>query len=618
MLLHPCSGAPVRLESVTICNFRCYREEISTTFADLTAFVGKNDIGKSTILEALEIFFNNETVKIDSDDRHIHSTDSTISITCEFSDLPASIRLDATASTDLKSEFLLTAKGTLKVRKTFDCGKQKVAQEVAILAHHPTANGLDNLLELKEKELQALVKARGLEVSLKGNPGMRKALWAAEADLQQREVSLSISKAKEDTKRIWDEIEGHLPIYALFQSDRKSQDSDGEVQNPMKAAVAAALAEVQPEIDAIQLKIKAKAEAIAAETHSALISLDAALAKELKPEFNPPTAAKWNGLFSINMATDGIPLNKRGSGVRRLVLVSFFRAEAQRKMKIASKRRIIYAIEEPETSQHPKNQKLLLEALQSLSGEAGCQVIMTTHSPGLVSELQADGVRFVTRDDAGVLQVRAGSSVFGEIAAALGVTPDSRVRVLFCVEGPTDVQAFKALSSALHKTDCTIPDLTSDERVAFVVMGGSTLNQWVNEHYLKGLGRKQLHIYDSDVPAYEVSQAQVNGWNDGSQAFRTSKQEIECYLHTDAIREAYGVDVAVHDRPPTKGESVGTLFGIAYSAAQGHNGAMKEDKAKVYLARKAYACMTSARIAERDPEGEVQGWFRCLASMITS
>ena len=52
-------------------NFRCYKETISIDFDNLTTFIGKNDIGKSTILEALEIFFNNDLVKIDSSDANI-------------------------------------------------------------------------------------------------------------------------------------------------------------------------------------------------------------------------------------------------------------------------------------------------------------------------------------------------------------------------------------------------------------------------------------------------------------------------------------------------------------------------------------------------------------------
>ena len=50
------------IKSVTIKNFRGYRGTTKIEFDDLTVFVGKNDIGKSTILEALDIFFNDKPV----------------------------------------------------------------------------------------------------------------------------------------------------------------------------------------------------------------------------------------------------------------------------------------------------------------------------------------------------------------------------------------------------------------------------------------------------------------------------------------------------------------------------------------------------------------------------
>jgi len=39
----------MKLEQVKIKNFRGYREEISINIGDMTAFVGKNNIGKSTL-----------------------------------------------------------------------------------------------------------------------------------------------------------------------------------------------------------------------------------------------------------------------------------------------------------------------------------------------------------------------------------------------------------------------------------------------------------------------------------------------------------------------------------------------------------------------------------------
>lgn len=43
---------------------------------------------------------------------------------------------------------------------------------------------------------------------------------------------------------------------------------------------------------------------------------------------------------------------------------------------------------------------------------------------------------------------------------------------------------------------------------------------------------------------------------------------------------------------------------------------MKDDKAKIKLAEKAFPLMTAAMIQERDPEGEVNGWFRKIQTML--
>lgn len=608
----------MRLEAVSIINFRCYGEEVRVEFDDLTTFVGRNDIGKSTILEALEIFFNGDIVSMEQDDAHVHNADRTVSITCEFSELPPTLTLDAGAETTLADEYLLTKDGRLKIRKTFDCKNKKPSAEVLVIANHPTAASCSNLLELKEKELQKKVKDLGIEVPLKGNPGMRHAIWAANGDLQLQEVAIPVGRPKEDVKRIWDQIEPYLPMFALFQSDRSSRDSDEEVQSPMKAAVAAAIAEVQEDIARIQAKVREKAEEIARNTHAALATIDPNLASELTPQFSPPTAAKWQGLFSLSLNTDdGIPLNKRGSGVRRLVLVSFFKAEAERRLKTSAKRSIIYAVEEPETAQHPNNQRILIDSFKVLSEDSGCQVLLTTHSPGFASSLPQDSIRYVSRHPGSKKpQIQSGVDAFGEVAEALGVTPDSRVQVLLCVEGPTDVLALKALSIALHQADATLPNLACDDRLAFVVLGGGTLEHWVNQHYLRGLNKREVHIYDGDVPEYAESARKVNERENGSWAVVTTKHEIESYLHKEAISMAFGFDIEVTDHP-VEGKATPKIFGEAFVAHSGTGKPLKDSNAKRKLAQQAFPRMTAAMLDERDPDGEVRGWFRRLGDMLT-
>lgn len=108
----------MKLKLITIENFRCYKYCISVAFDDLTTFVGKNDIGKSTILDALlEIFFNNDTVKIDNKDPNIHSDSKIVSISCDFTELPTSIILDSGEVTSLSAEHLTIADDTLRIKK---------------------------------------------------------------------------------------------------------------------------------------------------------------------------------------------------------------------------------------------------------------------------------------------------------------------------------------------------------------------------------------------------------------------------------------------------------------------------------------------------------------------
>lgn len=52
----------MKIKNIRIKNFRGYMQETIIDFNDLTVFVGRNDAGKSTILEALDLFFNDGVV----------------------------------------------------------------------------------------------------------------------------------------------------------------------------------------------------------------------------------------------------------------------------------------------------------------------------------------------------------------------------------------------------------------------------------------------------------------------------------------------------------------------------------------------------------------------------
>lgn len=604
----------MKLKTVRIENFRCY-EDITIEFDALTTIVGKNDIGKSSILEALEIFFNNETVKIDPTDVNIHSEgNKVVSITCDFINLPDTLVLDADAETNLAEEYLTIADDTLRVRKQFDCSKSKPAETVTIIANHPNLPDLESLLSLKESDLKKIIRDNAIESPLNGNPIMRKNIWShfdAQYLLEEQEISVAMA----GTKDIWSQLQKYLPTYALFQSDRSSKDSDDEVQDPMKNAIKEALRQAQGQIDAIQQKVREEAEKIADETYEALKKISPELAHNLTPKFTPPTAAKWNGLFSINMATDeGIPLNKRGSGVRRMILVSFFKAAADRRAKEDSRTDVIYAIEEPETGQHPSNQKILIDSFYDLANSGNSQVVLTTHSPNLSKELPLESIRFVTRDNENkplVLACTPDNDVIEKVFDALGILPDVKphVKVVICVEGPTDVIAMHSFNRCLREHYPDMVNLENNPEVMMIPLGGSILKHWADYQYLKKLNCKEFHIYDNDVATYQATVDVINGRGDGSWAGLTQKREIENYLHQDAINETYGVNVE------TDSDGVPKRFGAAYSALMGWDG-LKDNNAKTRLSKVFKEAMNYNRLIDRDPNGEVKGWFDRIEGML--
>lgn len=397
----------MRLHSIKLKNFRSYKEETEVILDDLTAFVGKNDIGKSTVLEALDIFFNdgkgNYVVKLDKDDVNKSAQaerDNVIHISAVFTNLPESITIDTTNPTTFEDEYLLNANGQLEVIKKYS---NAGAAKVFIKANHPTNPNCADLLLKKIKDYKDIIRTQGIECENQTiNAVMRKAIWEHfEDSLQLQEIEIDTSK--EDAKNIWDKIQSYLPQYSLFQSDRKNSDNDSEVQDPLKKAVSQILADqdVISMFETIAQKVSTHLNEVSNATLAKLREMNPDIANSLTPIIPTASALKWVDVFkNVSITGDeNIPINKRGSGVKRLILLNFFRAEAERRMQSGNSQSIIYAIEEPETSQHTDHQRLLINAFRELSQADNTQVLLTTHSSFIVKGLDFENLRLIKVDD---------------------------------------------------------------------------------------------------------------------------------------------------------------------------------------------------------------------------
>jgi len=537
----------MRIKRLILKNFRIFKETTIIDFDNLTAFIGKNDIGKSTILDALDIFFNGKDaqVKLDREDISKGADSDEILIGVAFENFPQKLIVDVTVPTNLKEEFLLNKDGLLEIHKKYANGDIK-KEQVYIVANHPAHESLKDLLTLKISELKQ--RAQELDVDLSDEDKriasrIRKAIRNKfiDEDIELEETEIPVNK--EGAKQIWEQLKSYLPLYALFKVDRPNVDQDSEVQDPMKIAITKILREqeLQSKLEEVHEKVKRAITEIANETINKLQEMNPEIAQELKPIVPEP---KWESVFKgITISSDeGIPLNKRGSGVRRLILLNFFRAEAEKKKEERNVQNIIYAFEEPETSQHPDHQHKLIDAFLSLSERDDTQIILTTHSPGIAGLLPIENLRFLYKQNDKVVVEYGSDDILEKIAESLGVLPSvdkdkiDKLKLIVCVEGPTDVEFFKRLS---RKIDDLKVDFENDQRIIIIPLGGSTLKYWVDNHYLRKLGLPEIHIYDGDKEENKTKSEQVNARGDGSKAYTTTKKEIENYVHPKTLEDIF-------------------------------------------------------------------------------
>ena len=438
----------MRLKKFIIENFRGYKEaEIKV--GDFTTIVGKNDVGKSALMEAMDIFFNDK--KLDIEDRNIYSGEEDIVLTAIFDNVPEKIRLDANAYTSLRNEYLLNSDGDLEIKRVFS--GERLTKKDYIVAYFPDDDFVKEIHSLTidklRKKYKDLISDVDQRVSSQIRVEVLKQSVKKGAKLKNVEIQISNTKLRD----INDQIYRELPLFQLFKSDRSNTDSDSEIQDPIKAIVKSTLVnekDIITKLNDVVNEVKDAVSKTAQETLNMLKDMNEDLANDLTPHLSTP---KWESVFKFSLETDsGIPLNKRGSGVRRLILLNFFRSQAKKKLIEKEKNgNIIYAFEEPETAQHPSNQKMLIDSLKKISDNEYTQILITTHSPEIAKITPREDINLVKKINEGLPVSRiyeSNKEQLDEIVKELGIIPNiklysDQLSILVLVEGPTDAEFFQ-------------------------------------------------------------------------------------------------------------------------------------------------------------------------------
>lgn len=554
----------MRLKSVKLTNFRGYQETVAIDIDEaMTGIVGRNDHGKSTILEAIAIFFETDGIKADKSDMNCFQLEAGkqhFEIACEFDELPQQILLDDNVTTSLPEEHLLNKAGNFEIVKIFKSTTGRL-DKTCIRCLHPVDSGFDNLLGLKISDLKDLGKKQGIEsiVPDKRIASLwRQAIRRSVTNLNLEEILLDVDKGlATEGKSIWGKIQTLLPTFALFKADRESSDGDAEAKNPLQQAVKDAQASLQTQITELENQIEASVLDVATRTLDKLREMAPELANELTPRFKEKP--KWTFNFTLD-GENGIPINKRGSGVRRLILLNFFRAEAE-KVSSGTSRNVIYAIEEPETSQHPNYQIMLMKALLELSNQSNRQIIITTHVPALAGLIPVSGIRYVTRDKHGHPIVKLpDDDVLREATESLGVLPETgmeRARGVVLVEGKSDVTFLRHTTQILKNAGYVEHSIDDIGIVPLQTGGSGNVKHWVTHKLADSLGLPWCVFLDSDIggdPAQvkSIQKRKSEVEAQGRAFYSTKKREIENYLCPTLIYNETNANVKYTDKCDAK------------------------------------------------------------------
>lgn len=533
----------MRIHSIRVENFRPFSSLQEVKLGQLATIIGQNDAGKSNILQALRVFFESKP-KIDQSDLHDDGRGAIGDIVIEvaFTDLPEKIELEENVTTTLQEEMLVDANGYLRIRKTYprtNLSKYSITLITADFrddrfSELPSVKEAD--LNQRCAELEIAVMRSGRGITNKSKRDDIRALARHEGiQIGERELSLM---ANSD---LWKKLASLLPDFFLFETDTKLGVGETTFQSQFRPIVKTA-AEDPDVSDAKEIFTGAIGNALQQEVDKIFNCLgrhtDAFVGLEVKPKF------LWDKFVSFDILgrdQHGIEasLERRGSGMQRLLMVAFFQYMAERQNSGAC----VYAVEEPENCLHPKLQRELITSFRQLADE-GSQIIVTSHSPVFAGGSPIDDLALVVRTAGVARAIQSPELELSVVAEELGVEPADQIsgyNACIFVEGIDDIEFLKTVAAKLKEAGHIRYDF-DERRVGIVFVGGDNLKHWINLRAMQRLNRRFGVLVDSDRKSQDnnIPGRKLN-WKtrceeNGGIFFILRKREIENYIHPNAIR----------------------------------------------------------------------------------
>jgi putative ATP-dependent endonuclease of OLD family len=400
----------MKIRSIELRNFRCFRNEV-IEFGDFTPMVGANNSGKSTVLKALDIFFQSspKSIPITARDFHISRPKGE----------PLEIRLIFdNLSTEEENDFGHYARGgqlQFILRAQTDNEGNVSASilgarrgRVDLAPYFEATNATD-----KKKVYDELQKSNLVSEPWKSESVSTRLLTGLDQEEPSKWSTLESSDKAYGAVGPVGRIRKYLDwIYVPAVKDAADEASENKNSAFGKLALKAVRdkADMSADLAALQQKFNQSLQETLLSGVQPLLDLGYELTKEFQALTSSGLGVEilWDDtknaielehpLIKTQFKDGALLLGPQyiGHGIQRTYIMALLPLVARYHSSATGGPQLILGIEEPELYQHPPQARFLAESLTRLS-ERQVQVIFTTHSPFFVNARRFDQIRVLRR-----------------------------------------------------------------------------------------------------------------------------------------------------------------------------------------------------------------------------
>lgn len=516
----------MKIYDISIKNFRGIKLLENLKVGEINSFVGKNDSGKSSILKALDTYFNEKFTSNDIFKGILAGEKTEINIRFQTDEFINPLAADID--------------GKISIKKTFHYSEAgKVVKEIFYTCNDINSDDVGNCWGVKEADINRFLENLGIEFSRSGR-GVTNLSKIEQIDINSQALG-RIQKeyiADEYLKNLKKQYAFfEMPDYSLFDAEQDLNVGSTSFQTQFKPIATQSLQSNAPLTDQIEQNVQSDLE-----NEFGLITQ---FMQRNVPELEvikPHVSCNWGNLvkfdLSLKFSNDvyEIPISNKGTGFKRLLMVAYFEYLAQK----ATKKYQIFGIEEPETFLHPELQQDLLDSIIVLSEDS--QFFLTTHSPVFAGATRNSNIVVVKKENelSKYFNYENEDDILDVVIKELGIRPNYNLlndnyRKAVFVEGSGDVNFWNIAFQKIHG------EIPTD--ILFIPCGGDQVEFFVNASLCKKINRKFIVILDSDRGAvdYDAKLATkaelIRKVEDmGGEFELLRKREIENYYSKDAMQ----------------------------------------------------------------------------------